>query len=97
VREARWAIRPTRSSRLGGASAISFKRYSPWGRANAGGGRRGAGRAQDLSSAARFSHGVDAKPAALKERLAPNPRARGALGDQTDPLEPAGRRFGNFV
>jgi hypothetical protein len=23
--------------------------------------------------------------------------ARGALGDQTDPLEPAGRRFGNFV
>ena len=29
--------------------------------------------------------------------LAPNPRARGALGDQTDPLEPAGRRFGNFV
>ncbi len=29
--------------------------------------------------------------------LAPNPRARGALGDLTDPLEPAGRRFGNFV
>ena len=29
--------------------------------------------------------------------LAPNPRARGALGDQTDPLAPAGRRFGNFV
>ena len=29
--------------------------------------------------------------------LAPIPRARGALGDQTDPLEPAGRRFGNFV
>jgi hypothetical protein len=22
---------------------------------------------------------------------------RGALGDQTDPLAPAGRRFGNFV
>ena len=42
------AIRPTRSSRLGGASPISFSRYSPWGRndgarafgANAGGGRR---------------------------------------------------------
>ena len=32
VREARWAIRPTRWRRLGGASAISFKRYSPWGR-----------------------------------------------------------------
>jgi len=32
VREARWAIRPTRSSRLGGASAISFKRYSALGR-----------------------------------------------------------------
>jgi len=31
-REARWAIRPTRSSRLGGASAISFKRYSALGR-----------------------------------------------------------------
>ena len=29
--------------------------------------------------------------------FAPNPRARGALGDQTDRLEPAGRRFGNFV
>ena len=29
---ARPAIGPTRSSRLGGASAISFKRYSPWGR-----------------------------------------------------------------
>jgi len=32
VREARWAIGPTRSSRLGGASAISFKRYSALGR-----------------------------------------------------------------
>ena len=45
------------------------------------------------------------QPAALKDQryraalvlLAPNPRARGALGDQTDPLEPAGRRFANFV
>jgi hypothetical protein len=26
-----------------------------------------------------------------------SPRARGALGDQTDPLAPAGRRFANFV
>jgi len=52
-----------------------------------------------------FSYGVIMARAALKDQQyrtplalrAPNPRARGALGDQTDPLEPAGRRFGNFV
>jgi hypothetical protein len=41
--------------------------------------------------------GVALRPASALVSLAPNPRARGALGDQTDPLEPAGRRFGNFV
>ena len=75
------------------SSQKSVTRYRP---------RRKVRRGQSCLSYATFSK-TFAISAAVKARraalplLAPNPRARGALGDQTDPLEPAGRRFGNFV
>jgi hypothetical protein len=64
VREARWAIRPTRSSRLGGASAISFKRYSALGRTMMMMMRRRPRRAR----AASFRYGVFEQHAALKDQ-----------------------------
>jgi hypothetical protein len=60
------------------------------------GGRWRAARATGSSTTDRKICSTDRGSAALTS-LAVNPRARGALGDQTDPLEPAGRRFGNFV
>ena len=95
----RAAIRPTRSRRLGGASAISFLgRTMELGvRGERWCGRRGAGRALGGTGSWK-TRGIERSGVlAALALLAPNPRARGArrasdVGQQSDPQSGAAER-----